>query len=139
PPARRHRPVLTQQAQFGNQRKLGQRFQASEPSLCLSEQPREPGRLPSGGRGVNTPTIAPANTVLTSDGTQIYYKDWGNGQPIVFSHGWPLDADSWDSQMRYFADQGYRCIAHDRRGHGRSSQSWTGNDMDTYADDLAGL
>jgi non-heme chloroperoxidase len=79
------------------------------------------------------------STIATKDGTQIYYKDWGSGQPIVFSHGWPLSADAWESQMLFLADRGYRCIAHDRRGHGRSSQPWNGNDMDTYADDLAEL
>ena len=78
-------------------------------------------------------------TLTTADGTQIYYKDWGSGQPIVFSHGWPLTADDWDAQMVFFASRGYRCIAHDRRGHGRSSQPWDGNEMDTYADDLAAL
>ncbi len=78
-------------------------------------------------------------TITTKDGTQIYYKDWGTGQPVVFSHGWPLSADAWDDQMFFLAGQGYRCIAHDRRGHGRSSQPWNGNDMDTYADDLAAL
>ncbi|MBI3835838.1 MAG: alpha/beta hydrolase [Planctomycetes bacterium] len=77
--------------------------------------------------------------VTTKDGAQIYYKDWGSGQPIVFSHGWPLSADDWDSQMFYFASRGFRCIAHDRRGHGRSSQTWDGNEMDTYADDLMEL
>lgn len=77
--------------------------------------------------------------ITTQDGTQIYYKDWGNGQPIVFSHGWPLSADSWEAQMLFLASNGYRCIAHDRRGHGRSSQPWNGNEMDTYADDLATL
>lgn len=77
--------------------------------------------------------------INTEDGTQIYYKDWGTGQPVVFSHGWPLSADSWDAQMMFLASKGYRCIAHDRRGHGRSSQPWHGNDMDTYADDLAAL
>ena len=77
--------------------------------------------------------------VSTADGTQIYFKDWGEGQPIVFSHGWPLTADAWDDQMVYFASRGYRCIAHDRRGHGRSTQPWTGNDMDGFADDLAAL
>lgn len=78
-------------------------------------------------------------TITTPDGTEIYYKDWGTGQPVVFSHGWPLSADAWDDQMLFLADHGYRCIAHDRRGHGRSSQPWHGNEMDTYADDLAAL
>jgi non-heme chloroperoxidase len=79
------------------------------------------------------------STITTRDGTQIYYKDWGRGQPVVFSHGWPLSADAWDDQMLFLGEQGYRVIAHDRRGHGRSSQPWTGNDLDTYADDLAAL
>ncbi len=77
--------------------------------------------------------------ITTKDGAQIYYKDWGAGQPIVFSHGWPLSADAWEDQMFFLASHGFRCIAHDRRGHGRSSQPWNGNDMDTYADDLATL
>jgi non-heme chloroperoxidase len=77
--------------------------------------------------------------ITTKDGTEIYYKDWGTGIPVVFSHGWPLNADAWESQMVYLASNGYRCIAHDRRGHGRSSQPWHGNDMDTYADDLSEL
>jgi non-heme chloroperoxidase len=77
--------------------------------------------------------------ITTKDGTQIYYKDWGTGLPVLFSHGWPLNADSWEAQMVFLASNGYRCIAHDRRGHGRSSQTWSGNDMDTYADDLSEL
>ncbi|HWN96931.1 MAG TPA: alpha/beta hydrolase, partial [Methylomirabilota bacterium] len=79
------------------------------------------------------------STITTGDGTQIYLKDWGAGQPIVFSHGWPLSSDSWESQMLFLAEKGYRCIAHDRRGHGRSSQPWNGNEMNTYADDLAAV
>src|SRR5512143_1508564 len=79
------------------------------------------------------------STITTKDGTQIYYKDWGSGQPVVFSHGWPLSADAWEDQMVFLGARGYRCIAHDRRGHGRSSQPWTGYEMDTFADDLAAL
>ncbi|HEY6507732.1 MAG TPA: alpha/beta hydrolase [Vicinamibacterales bacterium] len=81
----------------------------------------------------------PMSTITTKDGTEIYYKDWGSGTPVVFSHGWPLTADAWEAQMFFLASNGYRCIAHDRRGHGRSGQPWNGNDMDTYADDLAQL
>jgi non-heme chloroperoxidase len=78
-------------------------------------------------------------TITTRDGAKIFYKDWGSGQPVVFSHGWPLNSDAWDDQLFFFGSNGYRAIAHDRRGHGRSSQTWKGNDMDTYADDLAEL
>ncbi len=80
-----------------------------------------------------------ASTFVTKEGTQLHYKDWGTGKPVVFSHGWPLNADSWEAQMAFLASNGFRCIAHDRRGHGRSSQPWTGNDMNTYADDLSEL
>jgi non-heme chloroperoxidase len=79
------------------------------------------------------------STVITNDGTEIYYKDWGEGQPVLLSHGWPLSSDSWEAQMLFLAEHGFRVIAHDRRGHGRSSQTWHGNEMDTYADDLACL
>ena len=78
-------------------------------------------------------------TIKVKDGKEIYYKDWGSGQPVVFSHGWPLDADAFEDQMYFLVSHGFRCIAHDRRGHGRSSQPWVGNDMDTYADDLSAL
>ena len=88
---------------------------------------------------MTAPTMTASSSITTPDGTSIYYKDWGTGQPIVFSHGWPLSADAWDEQLYFFASRGYRAIAHDRRGHGRSSQPWHGNDMDTYADDLAEL
>src|SRR5258708_2980745 len=87
----------------------------------------------------NTRRVFSMETITTKDGTTIFYKDWGKGQPVVFSHGWPLTADDWDAQMLFFGQRGYRVIAHDRRGHGRSTQTWDGNDMDTYADDLAQL
>ena len=99
--------------------------------------------LAAGGNSDAAPATATAAVARTSDyltmpdGTRIYYKDWGRGQPVVFSHGWPLDSDSWEAQMLFLADHGYRVIAHDRRGNGRSSQPWDGNDMDHYADDLA--
>jgi non-heme chloroperoxidase len=86
---------------------------------------------------MSTVTTSPMGTVTTKDGTRIFYKDWGSGQPVVFSHGWPLNADAWDDQAMFAAANGFRAIAHDRRGHGRSSQPWAGNEMDTYADDLA--
>jgi pimeloyl-ACP methyl ester carboxylesterase len=86
-----------------------------------------------------TTTETSMSTITTKDGTEIYYKDWGKGQPIVFSHGWPLSADDWDTQMLFFLNHGYRVIAHDRRGHGRSTQTSGGHDMDHYADDLAAL
>jgi len=91
--------------------------------------------------GVHAATIGDMTmtTFTTSDSTEIFYKDWGSGQPILFSHGWPLSADAWDAQMLFFAQQGYRVIAHDRRGHGRSAQPYDGNNMDRYADDLAEL
>lgn len=96
-------------------------------------------RQPSGFHTTPSSGAAEATGLVTKDGTRIYFKDWGTGRPIVFSHGWPLSADAWDEQLLHFAQNGYRTIAHDRRGHGRSSQPWNGNDMDTYADDLAEL
>jgi non-heme chloroperoxidase len=86
---------------------------------------------------MSTVTTSPASYVTTKDGTQIFVKDWGSGQPVVFSHGWPLNADAWDDQAEFVAANGFRAVAHDRRGHGRSSQPWDGNEMNTYADDLA--
>src|SRR5215471_17444597 len=77
------------------------------------------------------------NSIQTNDGTEIYFKDWGKGQPLVFSHGWPLSADAWDDQMNFLAGKGFRCVAHDRRGHGRSGQPWDGNNVDRWADDVA--
>jgi non-heme chloroperoxidase len=99
--------------------------------------------LAAAGEAQAAPAAKPmrktASTITTKDGVDIYYKDWGSGQPIVFSHGWPLNSDSWESQMFHLANNGFRVIAHDRRGHGRSSQPWDGNDMDHYADDLAAV
>jgi non-heme chloroperoxidase len=96
--------------------------------------------MTSGAQAAPAPAAAikrTASTITTRDGVELYYKDWGSGQPVVFCHGWPLNSDSWESQMFHLANNGFRVIAHDRRGHGRSSQPWTGNDMDHYADDLA--
>jgi non-heme chloroperoxidase len=107
---------------------------AALPTVTLGDQPKSPSAPSRPSQGES-----PVNTIKTKDGTHIYYKDWGTGQPVVFSHGWPLSADAWEDQMLFLGARGYRCIAHDRRGHGRSSQPWTGNDMDTYADDLATL
>jgi non-heme chloroperoxidase len=120
------------------------RIQQGIPTLTIHLVPS--GSAPAEAR----PAIQPAassgsmkgkqtmsTTLVTKDGTQLYYKDWGAGQPIVFSHGWPLNSDSWEAQMLFLATQGYRCVAHDRRGHGRSSQPWDGHEMNTYADDLA--
>jgi non-heme chloroperoxidase len=108
----------------------------SAPALAVatSEDSGAHRAYSSHNQGVRT-----MNTITTKDGAQIYFKDWGSGKPVVFSHGWPLDADAWDPQMLFLVQKGYRVIAHDRRGHGRSSQPGRGNDMDTYADDLAAV
>ena len=98
-----------------------------------------PARASAEREGKAHPGKPGGGTIVTADGVEIYYKDWGTGQPIVFSHGWPLSADDWDAQMMFFVERGYRVIAHDRRGHGRSSQTPDGHDMDHYADDLAAL
>ena len=97
------------------------------------------GKARAATRNDHSGGIRTMNAITTKDGTQIYYKDWGKGQPVVFSHGWPLSSDAWEAQMFHLASNGFRCIAHDRRGHGRSSQPWEGNHMDQYADDLAEL
>jgi non-heme chloroperoxidase len=106
-------------------------------AACSPALPSSAGTTAPSKGGVPKDGRRNMGSIITVDGTQLYYKDWGAGRPVVFSHGWPLSSDSWESQMLYLAERGYRCIAHDRRGHGRSSQPWSGNDMDTYADDLA--
>ena len=103
-------------------------------AIAADKTPSNKSAAPGHKHGLHT-----SNTITTKDGTQIYYKDWGTGRPVVFSHGWPLTADAWEGQMVYLGERGFRAIAHDRRGHGRSGQPWNGNDMDTYADDLATL
>ncbi len=105
-------------------------------SLSSLAQAQAPFTPPAAARGTSPGSTTMSNIFTTRDGTQIYYKDWGSGPVVSFSHGWPLSSDAWEAQMFFLASNGYRCIAHDRRGHGRSSQPWHGNDMNTYADDL---
>src|SRR5260370_3525876 len=107
---------------------------ASLPISAVAIQPK-PANAPASNSKGETET----NMITTKDGTKIYFKDWGTGPTVVFSHGWPLNADAWDAQMLFLGQQGYRVVAHDRRGHGRSEQTWTGNEYDTFADDLAEL
>src|SRR6201999_699117 len=104
-----------------------------------SKKPPVSNKAAVAARSIGAKCMNSSSTFTLKDGTQIYYKDWGTGQPVVFHHGWPLSADDWDAQMLFFLSKGYRVIAHDRRGHGRSSQTDTGNDMDTYVDDVKQL
>jgi non-heme chloroperoxidase len=109
-------------------------------AACTPRLPPAPTAAPTttnNGADKRRKGMSTMSTITTNDGTSLYYKDWGAGKPVVFSHGWPLSSDSWEAQMLFLAERGFRCIAHDRRGHGRSSQPWAGNDMNTYADDLA--
>src|SRR5881398_2481905 len=107
---------------------------AAMPAATLTADAQARATAPARTQGARS-----VNTITTKDGVEIFYKDWGKGQPIVFSHGWPLSADDWDAQMMFFVTRGYRVVAHDRRGHGRSTQTSDGHDMDHYADDLAAL
>jgi non-heme chloroperoxidase len=116
------------------QDRVGVGFALAPPATAVAPATPQPASQTSHNEGRMT-----MSTITTTDGTQIYYKDWGTGQPIVFHHGWPLSGDDWDAQMLFFRSKGYRVIAHDRRGHGRSSQTDTGNEMDTYAADVAAM
>lgn len=131
--------VNLEQVSTARRRLLGASAAAAVGLMCGYGTLASAASLKKSAHGMMSPGGMVESTLKMRDGTQIYYKDWGSGQPVVFSHGWPLDADAWDAQMLFLGMQGYRVIAHDRRGHGRSSQPWNGNDMSTYADDLATL
>ena len=128
-------------SQPGDSKRRQMLMGGSAAALAAASMAVAPSRSDAAGAGAVGLSRSGGPYVTTKDGVQLYYKDWGprDGQPLVFSHGWPLSSDSWDAQMYFFASQGFRCIAHDRRGHGRSSQPWDGHDMDHYADDLAAV
>lgn len=132
-------PVLAPSLELASRRRALVAGAAAAALLAPSAEAASDAPAAAARAKTSAAAAAGKHSITTRDGTEIHYKDWGKGQPVVFSHGWPLNSDSWESQMIFLASKGYRCIAHDRRGHGRSSQPWEGNDLDTYADDLAQL